>query len=301
MGGKKVLEIRNRENFREGIMRLLDTLHDNSAKFIVAGSRQHFSIHEMRKNLKKIRGIIRLLRYEIGNEKYHELNDFYRSIAKRIAVLRDDTSQIELLENMKERIRSPEIKRPFSSAIRQIEKKRKAEFERFLASGQQQKIQQLILDQKEIIRELDFRGDPELFILKSLSRIHRRARSAYELTGFLKQDEIYHYWRKQVKYLMYQLTILNNAWPSFFKTYINELDKLSDLLGKLHDLSLLNRHIHEKKIISLNKKQKEIILNFIYKQRAMLKKKISKTGEKIFNESSDAFAVRVYDIWNTSN
>ena len=301
MGGKKDLEIRKRENFKQGVVRLLDTLHNNSAKYIVARSRQHISIHEMRKNIKKTRGITRLLRDEIGKEKYRELNEFYKNIANRIAVLRDDTSQIELLESMKKKINSPELKKPFSSAIRQVEKKRKVEFEKFLLSGQQNSIRGLILDQKEIIHELDFEGDPDYFILESLCRIHRRARSAYEVTTFLPHDEIYHYWRKQVKYLMYQLTIINNAWPSFFKTYINELDKLGNLLGKLHDLSLLNQHVHEKKLIVLNKKQKDIILNYIYKQRAKKKKKIEKTGKRLFTESSEEFAIRVHEIWSDSD
>jgi CHAD domain-containing protein len=284
------LEIRKRENFRQGILRMLDTLHNHSARLIVAGSRQHISVHELRKNIKKIRGILRLIRHEIGHDSYHELNDYYRTIAREVAVLRDDTSQIELLQSMSKKVNSADIKRTISSSIRQVEKKRKNEFDRFYDAGKHIRVRALFNIQKGKNHYLGFQGDPGFFILKSLKRIHHRARSSFEVSTFYKNDEVYHYWRKQVKYLMYQLNILNNAWPSYFKIYISELNKLGNLLGKLHDLNLFNEHVHEKQLIVLNDEQKKEMLRYIYKRRAVLKEKVEKTGERLFNESSEDFS-----------
>jgi hypothetical protein len=100
---------------------------------------------------------------------------------------------------------------------------------------------------------------------------------------------------------MYQLSILQNAWPTYFKTYINELSKLGNLLGKLHDLNLFNEHVHARELIVLNPSQKKDVLKYIYKKRAELKKRIEKIGERLFTESSDAFAMRLYDMWLLSN
>jgi CHAD domain-containing protein len=300
MAKKKDFEIRKRENFRNGLLRMLDLLHLEASRFIIARSRQHISIHEMRKNIKKIRAILRLLRHEIGNETYHELNDYYRTIARKVAILRDDTSQIELLENMKKEVDAPDIHKTLSLAIRQVEKTRKKHFNKFYQSGTQHEVRTAILEQMERNHDLDFNGDPDYFILQSLKRIHLRARSAMELSWDVKNDDVYHYMRKQVKYLMYQLMILNNAWPSYFRTYISELNKLSDLLGDLHDLNLFNEHVHNQQLVKLNPKQKKRILNHIYRQRAKLKKKIEKTSERLFSESSEAFSLRVYDIWLNS-
>ena len=296
----KDLEIKQRESFREGILRLLDELHDESARYALARSRQHVSVHELRKNIKKIRGILRLLRHEIGRDKYHELNDMYREIAQKVAILRDDTSQIELLESMQKQVDDGKIDRAMSKAIRQVERKRKDEFSEFYRRNRHYSVCYDILAVKEVVRELDFAGDPDYYILKSLKRIHKRARSAWEISGFLKTDEIYHYWRKQVKYLMYQLMILNIAWPDYFKAYISELNKLSGLLGKLHDLNLFNEHINEEKLIVLKPHQKKSLLKYIYRKRATLKKRIEQVGETLFSESSEAFSMRIYDIWINS-
>jgi len=296
----KELEIKRTESFKDGVLRLLDILHEESARYILAGSRQHISIHELRKNLKRIRGILRLIRHEVGHGKYHEMNSKKRKIAQQVAALRDDTSQIELLENMRKNIGDPSINRTISKAIRQIELKRKAVFEQFYAENKHEQVCNQILLSWSETRELDFAGNPDYYILKSLRRIHKRARSSMEISQFLKIDDLYHYWRKQVKYLMYQLMILNLAWPSYFNIYIDELNKLGDLLGNLHDLNLFNDHVINDTLIELKPFQKEKILKYIYRKRADLKKLIEKSGDIVFSERSEAFSIRIYDIWVSS-
>jgi CHAD domain-containing protein len=297
---KKDIELKKGEDFRVGILRILDALHTNSEKLISVKSRQHVSIHELRKNIKKIRGIIKLIRHEIGHEKYHELNTYYRNIANEIAILRDDTSQIELLKSMQKNVANPDIHKAFRKAIRQIERKRKNEFIEFYQQSKDENIKNLLKKQANNYQDLEFTGDAELFILKSLKRVHKRARSAFEVSGFLKNEDLYHYLRKQSKYLMYHLTILNLARPSYLNTYLSELEKLNNLLGKLHDLGLFNNHILEKRHINLNNKQKALMLRLVYSRRASLKKKIEFTGERLFNESSEEFVIRVYEIWTNS-
>jgi CHAD domain-containing protein len=294
------LSLREKENFSDGIHRILDALHDEGAKHILARSRQHISVHELRKNIKKIRAILRLIRHEIGNDKYHELNKLYRELAGEIAILRDDTSQIELLEGMRARVHNKSISRTISKAVNQVKKKRKKNFDDFYKEKRHKKVYDHILNCKEEVQKLEINGNPDLVIMKSLKRIHSRARSAMEISGFMKSDEIYHYWRKQVKYLMYQMTILSIAWPAYFKAYISELNKLSSLLGKLHDLNLFNEHIHEERLIVLKPVQKRIMLKYIYRRRSDLKKKIEKIGAKVFSESSEAFCMRMYDFWLNS-
>jgi len=293
------LEIREKEYFEEGIFRILDKLHTDSAKYILARSRQHHSIHETRTNIKKIRGVLRLLRHEIGSETYHELNNYYSSIGREISVLRDDTSQIELLHELKIKAKDPILIRALNSGIKQLRKKRKNEFERFIKHGQAENIHQMLLSMQNRIHDLDFSGDPESFILKSLQHIHHSAKSAWETTGLIKQEEIYHYWRKQVKYLTYHLMMLNKAWPPAIRIYIGELSKLGTLLGTLHDLDIFYESVNNNTLV-ISKEQKKVLRRFISSQRTGLKKRIAPLGERTFSENSDSFALRIFDIWTSS-
>ncbi len=293
------LEINEKEHFEEGICRILDKLHTDTARYLVVRSRQHHSIHEARTNIKKIRGMLRLLRHDIGSNAYNELNDYYKNIAQEISVLRDDTSQIELLFDLKDRAKTPALTRMLNSVIKQLHDKRKREFEQFKKEGKSENIQQTILVLKNKIHELDFTDNPESFIRKGLHDIHHRARNAWQVTGLFKQEDIYHYWRKQVKYLMYHLMVLNRAWPLSIRIYTDNLKKLGSLLGQLHDLDLFTEAINNNTLV-VSAENKKMLRRFISTQRAGVKRRIKPLGERTFNESSEAFAQRIFDIWMNS-
>ena len=48
-------------------------------------------------------------------------------------------------------------------------------------------------------------------------------------------------WRKAVKAHRYQLQLLSNTWPAWVTARLPELERLGDLLGEEHDLTVLSR------------------------------------------------------------
>ncbi|WP_319482011.1 CHAD domain-containing protein [uncultured Draconibacterium sp.] len=294
------LEIKEREYFEEGIFRVLDKLHSDSAKFITQTKRQHFYIHEVRTNIKKIRGLLRLLRHEIGDDNFREMNNYYHDLAMEVAPLRDDTSQIELLHEIKSKVHDFAITKALDKIISQHRQNRKKAFEHFKESGHAEDIKQMILSLQQMMHSLNFAGDPESFILKSLQHIYMQARGAFETTKFLNNDEIYHYWRKQVKYLTYHLMLLNKAWPNSIRAYISDLSLLGSTLGKLHDLNLFHESIKNKSILIPDKQSREKLMRYLYNRRLVLRKRVQALGEQCFAESSDAFALRIFKNWENS-
>lgn len=294
------LEIKEREYFEKGIFRVLDKLHSDSAKFITQTKRQHFHIHEVRTNIKKIRGLLRLLRHEIGNDNFREMNNYYRELAMEVAPLRDDTSQIELLQEIKSKLHNPAVTKALDKIIAQHRRNRKNAFENFKQSGHAENIKQMILSLQQMMHSLNFAGDPESFILKSLQHIYKRARGAFETTELLNNDEIYHYWRKQVKYLTYHLMLLNKAWPNSIRAYISDLSLLGSTLGKLHDLNLFHEAIKNKSILIPEKQSRERLMRYLYNRRLGLRRRVQALGEQCFAESSEAFALRIFKNWENS-
>jgi CHAD domain-containing protein len=294
------LEIKEREYFEEGIFRVLDKLHSDSAKFITNTKRPHYYIHEVRTNIKKIRGLLRLLRHEIGENSYNEMNAYYRDLAMEVAPLRDDTSQIELLREIKLKLRNPAVTKALDKIISQHRRNRKTAFDLFKQSGHAEDIKQMILGLQQMIHSLSFTGDPEFFILKSLQHVYKRARGAFETTEFLNDDEIYHYWRKQVKYLTYHLMLLNKAWQNSIRTYISDLSFLGSSLGKLHDLNLFHEAIKSKNIQISDKNSRKKLMRYLYNRRWLLRKQVHALGEQCFIESSEAFSLRIFENWQNS-
>ena len=294
------IEIKEREYFEEGIFRVFDKLHSDSARFITHTNRQHYYIHEVRTNIKKIRGVLRLLRHEIGDESYSEMNGYYRDLAQEVALLRDDTSQIELLQEIKLKLRNPAVTKAIDKIISQHRRNRKKAFDHFKETGHAEDIKQMILSLQQMIHNLDFAGDPESFILKSLQHIYHQARSAFETTELVNDDEIYHSWRKQVKYLTYHLMLLNKAWPNSIRAYISDLSVLGSTLGKLHDLNLFQEAIKNKTIVIPDKDSRNKLMRYLYNRQSVLRKRVQTLGEQCFAESSDAFAIRIFKNWENS-
>jgi len=300
MPASKQFEIRKRETFEQGIYRLLESLNTDTARLLIAGSRVHLSIHEARKNIKKLRAVLRLIRHEIGIEKYQELNIFYRETGQKIALLRDDTSMVELLENFKENIKSPELQKVIQKSIRLAKKKREKEFADFYKNKKGAQLNKSLSGKMAALKQANISGNPEIFIMQSVGKVHRDTIKRMKQAEKEGSNEAYHNWRKQVKYLMFQMMILKNAWPKFFDAYIDELDKLQKLLGSLHDLNILNNYAVQGDLLTLDKKQKEALLNYIYPRRASLKKQVHVIGKQLFAENSVAFSKRVLGIWNNS-
>src|SRR5207248_10685740 len=87
-------------------------------------------IHEARKSVKKIRGALRLVRFELG-ATYQKENRRLRDLGRKLSELRDAAAIIETFDNVVERHKDSLQKNPLSS-IRQGLDKSKQETEQKL-------------------------------------------------------------------------------------------------------------------------------------------------------------------------
>ena len=300
MSISRQFEIKKRETFEQGIHRLLEQLNTDTAKLLMSGSRAHLSVHEARKNIKKLRAILRLIRHEIDIETYQELNAFYREIAQQIGPVRDVTSQIELFEKFETNIKSPALRRAIEKAIRLTKNRRKKEFDIYYKNKVREKVAKELLLKTETFKQLNIHGESDIFIEKSVRDIFKKTIQRMKIAEKDGGNEAYHNWRKTVKYFMFQMMILKNAWASYFEAYIGEMNEMQKLLGDLHDLNIVNNFVVEGELFQLDKKQKDALLNYIYPRRAALKKQIHQIGNRLFIEDSLTFASRLNAIWKNS-
>ncbi|MFZ0546518.1 MAG: CHAD domain-containing protein, partial [Candidatus Promineifilaceae bacterium] len=65
------------------------------------------AVHETRKNIKRIRAGLRLVREEIGEEVFGRHNEFFRNIGRQLAPLRDSAVMVEMLDLVQARYEPP--------------------------------------------------------------------------------------------------------------------------------------------------------------------------------------------------
>jgi len=79
---------------------------------------------------------------------------------------------------------------------------------------------------------------------QALHIVYRRGRDAFKDARDDGDAGDFHEWRKRVKYLRYQVDVLNRLWPGLMATLEDELHALSDNIGHHHDLHVLQETVH---------------------------------------------------------
>jgi len=260
-------------------------------------------IHDSRKNFKKIRTVLRLVRSKLGIDLYQSENSFYRDAGRTLSALRDSTVLIFTFDKLIKNLDYDYEKLDFSS------------FKDFLVNRHEQISSstastdgiistlspELILARSRIF-DYPFSGDNFKLIYYDLQRIYEKGQT--QMIKVLEEaiKENVHEWRKRVKDLWYSIRILSNIWSEIMSPLVDMLGKLSDILGDANDLFLLKQEIltNEDKFQS-DFHTKELIV-FIDKRLIDLLREAKFIGRRIYSEKSSFFAGRMknyFEIWRS--
>jgi CHAD domain-containing protein len=195
------------------------------------------AVHEARKDMKKLRALLRLVRGEIGGSVYRAENEAFRDAARALSGVRDADVMIATLESLVER---DEARLPVD-AIRRLGPAL-ATHRRSLEDGHAEPkaaVVERLSAARERVDHWPLRHDGFEALAGGLERSYRRGRADWRAARNEATVAGLHDWRKRVKDLWYHLTILREAWPPVMAALADEAHELSDRLGDDHDLAVL--------------------------------------------------------------
>ncbi|MBA2240981.1 MAG: CHAD domain-containing protein [Solirubrobacterales bacterium] len=129
-----------------------------------------------------------------------------------------------------------------------------------------------------------------------LERSYGRGREALgQVRETPDDDATVHEWRKRVKDLWYQLRLLRDSWEGVIAATVDELDRLSDLLGEHHDLAVLAEDV-EARMPQPDGDAAQLVKAAGRRQRELLAEALP-VGERIYTESPRRFSKRVGSYW----
>ena len=215
---------------------------DRASRSLTSSSRSERHIHEIRRQLKHCRALLRLLRKSLGEDVYRSENARLRDAGRPLAAVRDAAVLVRALEDLC--LRSNDAAR-FCRHLRAA-----LQLESCERNGQLHS--KALLSSVHAIRcvALRIRAPPKARVTgadlaNAVKRAYRAGRRA--MTEAAEQDTRarLHEWRKQVKYLADELKSLSPVMrKSMGKTRKQSL-RLADYLGDDHDLALLHDKIIE--------------------------------------------------------
>ncbi len=254
------------------------------------------AIHDARKDLKKLRSLLRLVRTDLGKRRYRAENARYRDAARLLATARDAEVKLETLESL--RGRYPD-EMPAAEALQQALEDERT---RVAGSAADPELRQRLEQAAEAIgpgaADVDAwkLGDDGFDLLRAgLERSYRRGRDGFRSLGDDPSDFALHEWRKRVKDLWYQLRLLRSVWPAALKGPVDTADELADLLGDHHDLALL---IDDARVRSSGDLDIAALTGLARRRQRELLDAARPLGERLYAEKPTRFVDRIEAYWD---
>ncbi len=202
----------------------------------------HEAIHDVRKNLKRVRSLYRLVSREIPKFQERE-NARLRDIAKTISAVRDAAALVETATYLKSSAHDDEEAEALCRIITILEERRDRMID--AESGMDEQCAQVIaaLEAAEAaIDDVTFphgRRNAARLISKGWRNTLSKAQKAMHACQKRCCTEAFHTLRKRAQdYRAYHL-LLALVWPSAMAAKYDAISDLVDVLGRVHDLDVL--------------------------------------------------------------
>jgi CHAD domain-containing protein len=253
------------------------------------------AVHDARKQIKRARAALRLVREPLGERRYHRENAALRDAAKPLSAVRDAKILVEAFDALVgASAGNGSPLRPVRDALvrHQLRTRRRL----FGAKA----------PLKPTRRELQsFRRRAQGWRLgrrswtalgTGVERVYRAGRKQLETARTRPSDENLHELRKQAKYLWQQLEIIEPIAPSTIQAMVERAHQLADRLGEDHDLAVLRVRLSRSNGRVPRSAARTVSLR-IGRARGELQRKAFDIAERVYREKPGQLAKRLERRW----
>lgn len=195
-------------------------------------------VHDLRKRMKKVRGLLRLFRSGLG-KTYKAENAAARDIARGFSDIRDAQVMVGTVDLICAEDGADEA---ILAPLRDWAQKRRR---RVLAA---KGLKTRAANAREDLKALQDRskgwklsGDPEAALEAGLKKTLGRAAEGFDIARHGGSGELLHEWRKRVKYHRYHCRLIAPAWPDAILARESLADEVAEAIGTDRDLLVLRQ------------------------------------------------------------
>ncbi len=289
------IQINLQESVQVNVQRLMQTRIERCRAHLRQDA-PHEAIHQTRKQLKKIRALLRLVRYQIGQDAYREANRYFRDAARLISDARDVSAGRETAEELQSLLTTARDRQAVGRLKRHLRGK-KAAITRYQVHGGNllQSVQDALAEAEQLHRAWSISDDGFEAVEKGIRRIYKQCRKRQAVAYAQDDPEAFHEWRKSVKYLRYQVDTLSPLWPGLLQALEGELNLLTDYLGDDHDLLVLQETIKEAKVMPPATQRS--VFSTMDERRARLQQEARPLAQKLFAQKPKEFVADLARWW----
>jgi len=246
-------------------------------------------VHEVRKEIKRLRAIFRLARGSVGRNQCRKTLKTMRLAAKALAASRDarviQQAFVSLVGDKARRFANLQaaLEAHGRRAERSFKEQESAALARFILKKTARQLDKMKLNRT---------GWAE--ILVRVNRSYMRGRDAGELARRKPAPAHFHAWRKQVKNLWYQLDFLCPRRGERTKGMLEDLERLGEQLGEHHDLFLLEQFAQEHRAY---RQETEALGHLIDSERRGFGGRVLQLGSRLYAKTPAAVCAQLEQDW----
>jgi CHAD domain-containing protein len=227
----RAYRLKKGEPVPEGVARIARGRIDHAIDAL--GDASEEGVHDARKDMKKLRALLRLVRGDIGDKTFRRESDCFRDAARELSGVRDADVMLATLGDLERRYEAD------TGPVRQAVEAHRI---RTAGGGRERAAKTavaMLTEARRRVGDWPLESDGFDAFEGGLRRTYRDGRRGWRAALKEPSTENLHEWRKRVKDLWYHCSILEEAWKPVMKALAGEAHELSDRLGDDHDLSVL--------------------------------------------------------------
>ncbi|HKA45109.1 MAG TPA: CHAD domain-containing protein [Burkholderiales bacterium] len=249
------------------------------------------TIHQARKNIKRARASLRLLRDAIGEQAYERENALLRGAGRPLSQPRDAKVALDTIERLRAHEHGTRVRDELARLRREMRRRRLRLRRELRSSGDLKETRRSLVKAGEQARRWRLsRHDPKVLVA-GVGRIYRKGRKALERTESDESDENLHESRKQVKYLEQAMEVIGHVTQRRRPKLLKRASAIGGGLGADHDLAVLGMKIAALPANSVGTRKN--LISHIERRRRKLQSKALKKGRRLYRRKAKAFRDRL--------
>jgi CHAD domain-containing protein len=255
------------------------------------------AIHCARKDIKKARAVLRLVRTEIRKRCRRRITIMLKEAARHLAAPRDAYVKAMTLKDLARHFKGQLAIGGLRHVRAELRRDSDEEMRRFAKKKSARRVARILRGVAKESGRLKVSAKGWKALAPGVKRAFAEGQQAYRTARKAPEPDNFHRWRKGAKDLWYQVRLLQPLWPEEMDSTAHELEQIGECLGGDHDLAVLQQAVQEKFAGGGNTRELATVKGLIDKRQCELRALALALGSRFYSEKPSAFCNRLGGYW----